>query len=138
MVSYTSADTKYFTVNQNGVIKGVKETGDAGVALTVTTVTGLTATVPVVVLPAPTSVQLSYTTYTLGLGEKIGFNASPMVGTKLTKATMTWSSSDSKVVAIVKTDDTGRVYLVGKKKGTATITVKTHNGKKATCKVTVK
>lgn len=47
--------------------------------------------------------------------------------------TLKWSSSNKKVA---KVDKYGKVTAV--KKGTATITVKTSSGKKATCKITVK
>jgi uncharacterized protein YjdB len=47
--------------------------------------------------------------------------------------TLKWSSSNKKVA---KVDKFGKVTAV--KKGTATITVKTSSGKKATCKITVK
>ena len=46
---------------------------------------------------------------------------------------VTWNSSDKKVATV---DKNGKVKAL--KKGTATITVKTASGKKATCKITVK
>ena len=49
------------------------------------------------------------------------------------KTTLTWSTNNSKVATV---DANGKV--TAKAKGTATITVTTANGKKATCKVTVR
>jgi uncharacterized protein YjdB len=46
---------------------------------------------------------------------------------------ITWSSSNKKVATV-----TSKGVVKAKKKGKATITVKSSNGKKATCKVTVK
>ena len=46
---------------------------------------------------------------------------------------LTWTSSNKKVASV---DKNGKVKAL--KKGTATITVKTTSGKKATCKITVK
>jgi alpha-amylase len=49
------------------------------------------------------------------------------------KDTLTWKSSNKKVASV---DKNGKIKA--KKKGKAVITVTTSNGKKATCKVTVK
>ena len=49
------------------------------------------------------------------------------------KRKLKWTSSNKKVATVNKN---GKV--TAKKKGTATITVKTANGKKYSCKVTVK
>jgi len=51
-----------------------------------------------------------------------------------TESTLTFSSDKKKVATV--DSRTGKV--TGKGKGTATITVTTHNGKTATCQVTVK
>ncbi|MEE0913741.1 MAG: leucine-rich repeat protein [Ruminococcus sp.] len=79
----------------------------------------------------PTSVKVNRSTLTLGVGESYGIikTISPSNATQ----TCTWSSSNSSVASV---DSNGKV--TAKKAGTANITVKTSNGKTATCKVTVK
>ena len=78
----------------------------------------------------PTRVTLNKTKATLVAGAKLTLKA------KLTpakaKTALTWSSSNKKVATVTQK---GEVKAIGE--GTATITVKTANGKKATCKVTV-
>ena len=82
-------------------------------------------------LGAPTSVKLNRGTLTLGVGEKYGLIKT--VSPSSANQSCTWSSSNSSVASV---DSSGKV--TAKKSGTANITVKTINGKTATCKVTVK
>ena len=82
-------------------------------------------------LGAPTSVKLNRGTLTLGVGEKYGLIKT--VSPSSANQACTWSSSNSSVASV---DSSGKV--TAKKSGTANITVKTTNGKTATCKVTVK
>lgn len=78
-----------------------------------------------------TSVKLNRSTLTLGVGEKYGLIKT--VSPSNANQSCTWSSSNSSVASV---DSSGKV--TAKKSGTANITVKTSNGKTATCKVTVK
>ena len=78
-----------------------------------------------------TSVKLNRSTLTLGVGEKYGLIKT--VSPSNANQTCTWSSSNSSIVSV---DSNGKV--TAKKSGWANITVKTSNGKTATCKVTVK
>ena len=76
------------------------------------------------------TVKLNKTTLSLSRGDYQQLKA------QLTKGatdTVTWKSSNKKVVTV---DKNGVIKAV--KKGTATITVKTSGGKKAVCKITVK
>jgi len=79
---------------------------------------------------APTKVTLNKTKATLVVGAKLTLKA------KLTpakaKTALTWSSSNRKVAVVTK-----KGVVKALKKGKATITVKTADGKKATCKITV-
>ncbi|MGN0503082.1 MAG: Ig-like domain-containing protein [Ruminococcus sp.] len=77
------------------------------------------------------SVAVSNTSLTLGVGETYKLKAS--VSPSGADQSCTWSSSNSSVVSV---DGSGKV--TAKKTGTASITVKTYNGKTAQCKVTVK
>ena len=79
---------------------------------------------------APTKVALNKTSATLVKGKSLTLKATLTPAKATTK--LSWSSSDTKVATV---NQSGNVTAV--KKGTATITVKTSNGKKATCKVTV-
>ncbi|MBQ8506169.1 MAG: Ig-like domain-containing protein, partial [Clostridia bacterium] len=79
----------------------------------------------------PTGVELAETgTVMLSLGETLQLNASLLPTTA--KSELTWSTSAKKTATV---DENGLVTPV--KEGTATITVKTYNGKKDTVKVKV-
>lgn len=77
------------------------------------------------------SIRLNYTKYALEIGQSKTLTAttSPESAAKSVK----WYSSNSKIATV---NNKGKV--TAKKAGTVTITVKTSNGLKATCKVTVK
>lgn len=77
------------------------------------------------------SITLSYSKYALTVGQSKTFVAS--TSPESAAKNVTWCSSNSKVATVNKN---GKVTAV--KAGTATITAKTANGLKATCKVTVK
>nr|WP_242999813.1 leucine-rich repeat protein [Ruminococcus bromii] len=82
-------------------------------------------------IPRPTSVLLNKTSLTLDVGKS--YTLTKTVSPSDAVTSYTWSSSNTSVVTV---DGNGKV--TAKKTGTATITVKTSNGKTATCKVTVK
>lgn len=79
----------------------------------------------------PTSVALNKTTLTLDIGKTSNLRATVYPSNAANKK-CTWRSSNTSVATV---DSNGKV--TAKKAGTATITVKTSNGKTATCKVTV-
>lgn len=78
----------------------------------------------------PSKVTLSKTKASVQLKKTLTLKAS-ISPAYAGKNKLTWTSSNNNVVSV----SSGR--LTAKKKGTATITVKTVNGKKATCRVTV-
>ncbi len=78
----------------------------------------------------PTKVTLNKTSATLTVGKTMTLKAT--LSPKKATSKLTWTSSNKKIATV---DSSGKVK--GVKAGTATITVKTANGKKATCKVTV-
>ena len=79
----------------------------------------------------PTSVALNKTTLTLDTGKTSNLKATVYPSNASNKK-CTWSSSNTSVATV---DKNGKV--TAKASGTATITVKTSNGKAANCKVTV-
>jgi len=78
----------------------------------------------------PTSVSLNKTALTLDVGKS--YTLTKTVSPSNAVTSYTWSSLNTSVATV---DGNGKV--TAKKAGTATITVKTSNGKTATCKVTV-
>ncbi len=126
-VKFKSSKATVAKVTSKGVIKGVKK----GRAKITCTVGGKTAAVYTVrVLPAPGKVTLSAETLTLGVKQSATLAPSIPAGTH---ASFTWSSKDATIAAV---SQAGKI--TGKKAGTTTVTVKTHNGRKASVKVTVK
>ncbi len=129
-ITWSSSNKKVVTVDKNGKIKGIK-TGTA--TITAKTASGKKATCKVTVVnktKKAAAVKLNKTTLSLSKGDYQQLKA------QLTKGatdTVTWKSSNKKVVTV---DKNGVIKAV--KKGTATITVKTSGGKKAVCKITVK
>lgn len=133
-----TSDLKWSTSNKkiakvvDGLVTPVK-TGTA--TITVKTVkAGKTAKVKVKVIDPtrPTKVSLDQSgTITMNVGSTLRLRATIEPSTAV-NSKLTWSSSNKKVVMV---DSNGLVGAV--KKGTATITVKTSNGKKASVKVKV-
>ena len=127
-VKWTSSNDKVAVVSQTGRVTG-KSQGTA--TITAKTASGKTATCKITVKPAPSEITLEKTDIWLGVGESFRLWTHITNGTASNKRTFT--SSDSKVCEV-----SANGTLTAKKIGTAVITVKTYNGKKATCKVTVK
>ena len=80
----------------------------------------------------PIKVDLNKTSLTLNVGKTFTLKATISPKTAINK-TLTWSTSNKNIATV---SSTGKVKAI--KKGTATITVNTANGKTAKCKVTVK
>lgn len=111
----------------NVTISNVAGDANLNYATTVAPVT-VTTSVPVV---AVTSVTVSSKTLNLEVGQTRTLTAT-VKPDNATDKTVTWTSSNDKVATVVD----GTVAAVGE--GTATITATAANGKKDTCKVTVK
>ena len=125
---FVSSKPSVASVNKTtGAVTGLKK-GSATISLKVgDDVVGACA---VTVLKAPAKVMLSSSSLTLGVGEGAALKGKLPADTA---SALTFSSSNAKVATV---DAAGRVTAL--KKGTATITVKTFNSRKATCRVTVK
>ncbi len=117
--------------NWTGEFTAVK-TGTAWV--TVRTYNGKEASCRVTVKKAPKSVNISKKTLTLGLGESYSLSSS--VPADSASGSRSFRTSDSSIIRMTKTNWTGDFIAV--KEGTAWVTVRTYNGKEASCRVTVK
>ena len=134
-LTWKSSTTSVAKVSQKGVVTALKK-GTA--IITVTAENGKKATAKITVKPAPSKVTLykggkklkSGATLSLKKGKTLQLKAKLPSGTL---STLTWSSDKPKVAKVSK-----KGVVTALKKGTATITVKTANGKKAKVKIKVK
>lgn len=92
----------------------------------------------VTVKPAPTSVKLSTTSLTLGVGESYTISESTNSGSYANADNLKWTTSNPNVAIPAKVSGSNKAVIRAKGVGTTTITIKTYNGKTATCKMTVK
>ena len=126
-VKWSTSDKKLATVDENGVVTA-KRTGT--VTITATTENGKTATCKVVVKKAPESIALNKTELTLRA--KTTYTFKKTITPTNSATSYKWESSNP---------DVAKVYSNGKivtlQPGTTVITVTTHNGKSASCTVTV-
>ena len=133
---WSSSDSSVVTVDDKGVIKGIK----AGTAtITAKTKDGkVVSTVKVTIesVPTPTPMvieSLKFNEDNVSIKKGNSLNLVVVVKpSELSSSKLTWTSSDSSVVTV---DENGKI--TGIKEGTATITVKSSNGKTAKCSVTV-
>ena len=126
-VTWTTSKSSVATVTSKGVVTAKKK----GTAKITATVDGKKAACTIIVKAAPKKISLNAKKATVKRGKTY------QIKVKLPKNTasykVTYSTSNKKVATV---SSAGKVK--GLKKGTATITVKTFNKKRATIKVTVK
>lgn len=125
-VKWISSDNSILTVNSG------KITGKKGGSAIVTAVdpTGKKASVRINVIRNASSVSIDQSNVELEKGKSILLKGT-VLPEDTTNKTLTWTSSDKKVVSV----SAGKITAVGI--GTANVTCKTHNGKTASCKITV-
>ena len=128
--SSNSSIVKMTKTNWTGSFKAVK-TGTATV--TVKLYNGREASCKVTVKKAPSNVELSAKSLAMSPGQTSTLSA--VIANDAGCAHRTFSSSDSSIVKMTKTNWTGSFTAV--KPGTAWVTVRTYNGKEASCKITV-
>ncbi|MDE6624995.1 MAG: Ig-like domain-containing protein, partial [Lachnospiraceae bacterium] len=126
-LTYKSSNNKV-KVNKKGVLTAHK-TGSC--KITISSSNNKSVVVKVTVKKKPTEISLNAEKKTLKVGKKFQIKTKLPNGTASYKITYT---SNKKSVAVVS--QTGRVTAM--KKGDATITAKTYNGKKAILKIHVK
>lgn len=129
---YNSNNSAVASVKKSGGLVTAKKQGTA--TITCKLYNGATATCSVTVKAAPTNVTLNTSSKTLKVGENYIISESTNSGSYAYN--FTWSSSNTKV-AIVKKTNGNKAQISSKMQGTTTITIKTYNGKTATCKITV-
>ena len=125
--TWYSDNTQVASVNSSGEVTARKK----GLArITVTTANGLSDYCDVTVYaPSPSSVSIKKSiTLEVGQSEKL----TPTLAPSNAETSYTWSSTDSDI-ASVSSDGT----VKGNAPGTAIVTVRTANGKTASCQVTV-
>lgn len=127
-LKWKSSNKKIAGVDQNGVVT-IKRSGKA--KITVKIKNGKKAVCEITVTQPAQAVTLNKTAVTMKVKQTLKLKASmkPSDATSRLK----WTSSNKKIATV---DKKGKVTAV--KKGKAVITVKTDNGRKATCKITVK
>lgn len=129
---YTSNNSDVAEVKKSGGIVTAKKQGTA--TITCKLYNGVTANCVVAVKSAPTSVALSVASKTLKVGENYTINSNTNNGSYSYNST--WTTSNSKVLTVKKTAD-NKAQISPRMQGTATVTVKTYNGKTASCKIAV-
>ena len=127
-ISWSSSNKKVATVKKGSKGKATITAKKAGSATITAKYGGKKYTLKVAVK----SPILSKKSVSLTAGKKTTIQLKNTVSSKK----LTWKSSKTSVVT-VKKGSSGKVTLTAKKKGTATVTA-TYNGKKYSCKVTVK
>lgn len=128
-VTFSSDNKNVLTVSSKGVVTPVAP-GTATVTVK-TADGGFTDSCKITVKRAVTGISLNKTSADIKSDETLTLKAT-IKPSNATDKTVKWSSSNKKVATV---SSKGVVTPVGK--GTATITAKSENGLKATCKVTV-
>ena len=127
-VTYTSSKTSVVTVDSKGNMKA-KSMGTA--IITATTDNGKTAKCRVTVKNVPTSISINRKNSIMGLGETFYLEGS--LANDEASRVLTFSSNKPEVATVT---DGG--IVTAKSIGTAIVSITTYNGKKATCRVTVR
>lgn len=126
-VDFASSKPKNASVTADGVVKGVRK-GTA--EITASAYNGQAAVCRVNVLAAPSKVTLKSKTMTMGVGENALLAYKLPAGAA---GAVTFASSDPTIVSINEVTGEMTAYALG----TATVRVKTYNGKTATAAVQV-
>ena len=123
---WTTSNKNIAYVDSNGMVTA-NNVGQA--IITVALDNGNKDSCKIVVKKAPTSVKIEKSNYVLRVGEIVILNAELPDGCA---SSLVWSSNSQNVASV-----TSNGKLTAKGVGVATLTVRTYNGKTATCKVTV-
>ena len=127
-LTWSSSNADVAAVSTSGKVSA-KSAGTATV--TVTTSNGKTASCSVTIKKGPTSVALSKTSDTLGVGQTLKLNV--MMSPENAVTYCNWKSTDNTIATV-----TSAGKVTAKSPGNAVITMKTSNGRVATCELTIK
>lgn len=136
-ISFMSNDNTVATVDANGVVTAKRE---GKTVITLGSADGITAQVTINIKEIPIdSIMLDALNKTIEVGESSMLTA--IIGPDNTTdddKTVTWSSSDDKIVSVMAdAQDSSKATLKANKGGTAVITAATANGKTTQCTVFV-
>ncbi|MEE1155430.1 MAG: Ig-like domain-containing protein [Acutalibacteraceae bacterium] len=129
---YASSSSIGLPVVRAGGLATAKKAGKYTVACTA--YNGVRAKCSVTVKDAPSALSLDKSAVNLEVGKS--YTLSPIISANSHSSTYTASSSNN-AVATVSVSNENKIIVKGVKEGTATISVKTYNGKTATCKIAV-
>lgn len=127
-VKWSSSNKKVAKVDKNGIVKA-KKPGKAIITAKINS--KIHAKCKVVVTKSPNKIKLNKNTLNATVGNTYTLTSTVKPSKAVT--TVTWSSSDTSVATVSSTG-----VITPKSPGTVKIIAKTHNNKKAVCKVTVK
>lgn len=129
-LTWTSSNPEVAGVDENGVVSALQ----AGTAVVTVACGTVTASITITVSPVqPSSIKLNETSIELTVGQTFQLIAS-ISPENATDKTVTWTSSAPEYASV---DENGLVIAIKARYREVTITAKTSNGKKATCKVKV-
>lgn len=128
-VIWSSSDTSVATIDQTGKLVTKDKDGKTTISATVD---GKTIKKTIEVNMKIKTVKLNKTSATLKRGKTLQLKATINPTNTTSSKTLTWKTSNKNVATV-----TSKGVVTAKKPGTATITVTTSNGKKATCKINV-
>ena len=129
-IVYTSADSSIASVAKAGGLVTAKRFGTTTVIAT--SYNGKKVSCKITVKKAPTKIFLNKTSLTLGIGEKYDLNSSLPSGEGA--YSIVYTSADSSIASVAKAGG----LVTAKRIGTTTVTATSYNGKKVSCKITVK
>lgn len=129
---YYSEDTSIVKIAKAGGLMTTVNTGNTRIYCELAN--GVRVYADVTVKEAPSTVKINQTSTTLKVGNTVTLTESTNSGSYA--KSFSWSTSNDKVVKIINTDK-NKATIKAMSLGTANITIKTYNGKTATCKVTV-
>ena len=128
-ITWSSNNTSICTIDSNGTITG-KKIGTC--TIIGRTSNGKSGSKNLTVVSDITSVKLDKTSIKAIKGDSVPTLKATIYPTNSIDKSLSWTSSNT---GVVKVDSTGKLTVVAT--GSATITVKSSNGKSATCDVTV-
>ena len=144
--SYANADNIKWSSANNAIATVTKSAGNKALVRAVSTGTtiitvrlynGKTASCAVTVKKAPSALSLSDSSATLRKGQSFTISESTDSGSYANAANLKWNSSNTKVATVTKGSG-NKAVIKGVNSGTCYVSITLYNGKKASCKVTVK